>query len=77
MNNELMAQRHVMTHHALGTCINLTIFGNEYFSLLKKSMDLIDHYEDQLTVNRNESEVMSVNHGAGKPRKWYRQRLLI
>lgn len=69
MNNELMAQRHVMTHHALGTRINLTIFGNEYFSLLKKSMDLIDHYEDQLTVNRNESEVMSVNHGAGKTPK--------
>lgn len=69
MNNELMAQRHVMTHHALGTRINLTIFGNEYFSLLKKSMDLIDHYEDQLTVNRNESEVMSVNYGAGKTPK--------
>ena len=69
MNNELMAQRHVMTHHALGTRINLTIFGNKYFSLLKKSMDLIDHYEDQLTVNRNESEVMSVNHGAGKTPK--------
>ena len=69
MNNELMAQRHVMTHHALGTRINLTIFGNKYFSLLKKSMDLIDRYEDQLTVNRNESEVMSVNHGAGKTPK--------
>src|SRR5699024_11529606 len=33
------------------------------------SMDLIDHYEDQLTVNRNESEVMSVNHCAGKTPK--------
>ncbi|MCD7120933.1 FAD:protein FMN transferase [Limosilactobacillus agrestis] len=69
MNDQLMAQRHMMTHHALGTRINLTIFGNKYFSLLKKSMDLIDHYEDQLTVNRDQSEVMSVNQGAGKTPK--------
>lgn len=69
MNNELMAQRHVMTHHALGTRINLTIFGNKYFSLLKKSMDLIDRFEDQLTVNRNQSEVMSINLSAGKTPK--------
>ena len=68
-----MAQRHVMTHHALGTRINLTIFGNAHFALLKKSMDLIDHYEDQLTVNRDQSEVMSVNHGAGKTPKMVSQ----
>ncbi|MRN06103.1 FAD:protein FMN transferase [Lactobacillus sp. 0.1XD8-4] len=73
MNKELMAQRHVMTHHALGTRINLTIFGNAHFALLKKSMDLIDHYEDQLTVNRDQSEVMSVNHGAGKTPKMVSQ----
>lgn len=66
MDEELMAQRHVMTHHALGTRINLTVYGNQYFGLLKQSMDLIDHFEDQLTVNRDQSEVMSVNHGAGK-----------
>lgn len=69
MNEELMAQRHVMTHYALGTRINLTIYGNQHFFLLKKSMDLIDHYEDQLTVNRDQSEIMSINHGAGKTPK--------
>lgn len=69
MDKKLMAQRHVMTHHALGTRINLTIYGNQYFGLLKQSMDLIDHFEDQLTVNRDQSEVMSVNHGAGKTPK--------
>lgn len=73
MNNELMAQRHVMTHHALGTRIALTIYGNQYFGLLKKSMDLIDRFEDQLTVNRDQSEVMSVNHGAGKTPKMVSQ----
>lgn len=66
MEDELIAQRHTMTHHALGTRINLTIYGDQYFLLLQKSMDLIDHYEDLLTVNRDHSEVMSVNHGAGK-----------
>lgn len=69
MNKKLMAQKHVMTHHALGTRINLTVYGSQYFGLLKQSMDLIDRFEDQLTVNRDQSEVMSVNHGAGKTPK--------
>lgn len=68
-----MAQRHVMTHHALGTRITLTIYGNRYFGLLKQSMDLIDHFEDQLTVNRDQSEVMSVNRGAGRTPKMVSQ----
>lgn len=53
-------------HHALGTSITLQIFGSQDKSLLTKSFALIDHYEDLLTVNRDVSEVMDVNHAAGK-----------
>lgn len=63
---ELTAQRHSLIHHALGTRIVLTIYGDKYFPLLNQSMRLIDQYEDRLTVNRPESEVMSVNHAAGR-----------
>lgn len=69
MDEELFAQRHIMTHHALGTRIVLTIFGDRFFPVLQKSMDLIDGYEDRLTVNRDYSEVMAVNHAAGKTPK--------
>ncbi|RVU70450.1 MULTISPECIES: FAD:protein FMN transferase [Lactobacillus] len=56
------------THHALGTSITLQIFGmqEDKFGIIPKSFALIDHYEDLLTVNRDESEVMDVNHAAGK-----------
>ena len=66
MTNELVNQRHSMVHHALGTKIVLTLFGDRYYPLLARSMRLIDEYEDRLTVNRPESEVMSVYHAAGK-----------
>ena len=65
-SQDLMAQRHSLVHHALGTHIVLTIYGDQYFPLLQESMRLIDQYEDRLTVNRQESEVMSVNHAAGR-----------
>lgn len=63
---DLVAQRHSLVHHALGTRIVLTIYGDQYFPLLHESMRLIDQYEDRLTVNRPESEVMSINHAAGQ-----------
>lgn len=66
MISDLMRQRHSLVHHALGTRVVLTVYGDEYFPVLAESMRLIDGYEDRLTVNRNESEVMSVNHAAGK-----------
>ncbi len=53
-------------HHALGTSITLQIFGTQKRDLLQKSFELIDHYEDLLTVNRDESEVMDINHAAGE-----------
>lgn len=53
-------------HHALGTEIVLQLFGTRQRELLTSSFNLIDHYEDLLTVNRDHSEVMSVNHASGK-----------
>jgi FAD:protein FMN transferase len=52
-------------HHALGTSITLQIFGNPQENIISHSFALIDHYEDLLTVNRDQSEVMSVNYAAG------------
>lgn len=54
------------THHALGTRIVLTVYRNQDLPQLNAAVHLIDHYEDKLTVNRDVSEVMSVNHAAGQ-----------
>lgn len=63
---DLAKKQVVGHHHALGTSITLQLYGTQKEDLLQKSFDLIDHYEDLLTVNRDHSEVMSVNHAAGK-----------
>lgn len=65
MIKDLALEQVVGHHHALGTSITLQIFGAQDRKLLQKSFDLIDHYEDLLTVNRDESEVMDINHAAG------------
>ncbi|CCK85052.1 Thiamine biosynthesis protein ApbE [Lactobacillus equicursoris DSM 19284 = JCM 14600 = CIP 110162] len=63
------------THEAMGTHITLQIFGarEDPEGILQKSCDLIDHFEDILTVNRKPddpkyglSEVTRVNDAAGK-----------
>ena len=66
MIKDLALEQVVGHHHALGTSITLQIFGTQKRDLLQKSFELIDHYEDLLTVNRNESEVMDINHAAGE-----------
>ncbi|MBB1062444.1 FAD:protein FMN transferase [Limosilactobacillus sp. WF-MO7-1] len=66
MTNNLNQQRHSLVHHALGTKIVLTLFGDRFYPLLSRSMRLIDEYEDRLTVNRPQSEVMDVNYAAGR-----------
>ena len=66
MIKNLALEQQVGQHHALGTSITLQIFGARYKSVINDSFTLIDHYEDLLTVNRDESEVMDVNHAAGK-----------
>lgn len=65
MIKDLALEQVVGHHHALGTSITLQIFGTQKRDLLQKSFELIDHYEDLLTVNRDESEVMDINHAAG------------
>ena len=66
MIKNLALEQQVGQHHALGTSITLQIFGACDKSVINDSFTLIDHYEDLLTVNRDESEVMDVNHAAGK-----------
>ncbi|MCH4009742.1 FAD:protein FMN transferase [Companilactobacillus sp.] len=52
-------------YYALGTVINLSVAPPATEKDLDSAYQLIQHYEDKLTVNRAESEVMSVNHNAG------------
>ncbi|GAB6092348.1 FAD:protein FMN transferase [Furfurilactobacillus curtus] len=52
--------------HALGTNVQLSIFGANQRQWLTKAHELVINYEDQLTVNRNTSEVMAINQAAGK-----------
>ena len=66
MIKNLALEQQVGQHHALGTSITLQIFGARDKSVINDSFTLIDYYEDLLTVNRDESEVMDVNHAAGK-----------
>lgn len=57
--------KRVKTLHALGTRINLTVFGEGDDAPLRAAATLIQQEEDRLTVNRPVSEVMAVNHAAG------------
>ena len=59
-------QRRHQAHHALGTDIDLTLFGSDSDRYLTAACQLIDQYEDRLTVNRTASEVMAINHAAGQ-----------
>ncbi|CAJ1182361.1 FAD:protein FMN transferase [Companilactobacillus paralimentarius] len=52
-------------YYALGTLINLTVATPAGEKELDAAYDLIKNYEDKLTVNRDQSEVMSINHLAG------------
>lgn len=61
----LAARRLDKTYKALGTRIVLTAFGTATEADLDDAFTLIMRYEDLLTVNRANSEVMAVNHAAG------------
>jgi len=52
-------------YYALGTLINLSVAEPAGEKELAAGYDLIKNFEDKLTVNRAESEVMSVNQQAG------------
>jgi thiamine biosynthesis lipoprotein len=53
-------------HRALGTVINLSIAPTDPINVLEPTVRMIDEFEDHLTVNRQDSEVMEINHQAGK-----------
>ncbi|HIY91452.1 FAD:protein FMN transferase [Companilactobacillus sp. HBUAS56275] len=52
-------------YYALGTVINLTVATPAGEEELEAAYELIKNFEDKLTVNRDKSEVMSINHMAG------------
>lgn len=52
-------------YYALGTLINLSVAEPATVDDLDAAFSLIQHYEDKLTVNRDKSEVMSINQNAG------------
>lgn len=53
------------SYYALGTVINLSVATPATADDLEVGYKLIQNFEDKLTVNRTESEVMSINHQAG------------
>ena len=53
------------SYYALGTVIDLSVAEPSGVDDLEAGYKLIQNFEDKLTVNRNESEVMSINHNAG------------
>ena len=50
----------------MGATINLQTYGTQSNDIIDQSVKLINHYKKLLTVNRNQSELMSINHAAGK-----------
>jgi thiamine biosynthesis lipoprotein len=63
---QLAQKRRHIAHYGLGTDIDLTLFGSDTGDYLTQATKLIDQYEDRLTVNRSQSEVMAINHAAGQ-----------
>lgn len=53
------------SYYALGTEINLTIYPPASEEMLEAGYELIQDYENKLTVNRFQSEVMAINYLAG------------
>jgi thiamine biosynthesis lipoprotein len=58
-------QKIAKRYRALGTVIDLVVYGSSDENLLDDGFALIKHYEDIFTVNRENSELMKVNHAAG------------
>ena len=59
------ANKITKSYRALGTVIDLTIYGCQDEGILDQSYQLIKYYEDIFTVNREKSELMTVNQMAG------------
>ena len=72
MNNLEKVARKKLTksYQALGTVVTLTVYGCKEVTILDKTYQLIKDYEAIFTVNREQSELMSVNHNAAiEPRQ--------
>lgn len=63
---KIAEQRLTKQYYGLGTKITLTTFGATTENDLDAANELVVRYEDLLTVNRPDSEVMAVNDAAGK-----------
>ncbi len=61
----LASEKVAKRYRALGTVIDLAVYGTTDERLLDEAFGLIKHYEDMFTVNRENSELMDVNHAAG------------
>ena len=53
-------------YYGLGTLITLSLFGSSQNADLDQAAHLIQTYENLLTVNRPQSEIMAINHAAGQ-----------
>ncbi|MDO4455458.1 MAG: FAD:protein FMN transferase [Ligilactobacillus agilis] len=69
-NHEITAnlaqQTITKNYRGLGTQITLTAFGTANEKDLDDANELIKHYEDIFTVNREHSEIMDINQAAGQ-----------
>ena len=65
MGGKIAISKVTKRYRALGTVIDLTIFGQSDERLLDMAFGLIKHYEEVFTVNREHSELMKVNQAAG------------
>ncbi|WP_374285268.1 FAD:protein FMN transferase [Lactococcus sp.] len=66
MEKERAKKQIAKRYRALGTVIDLAVYGSTDENLLDGAFHLIQHYEYLLTVNRPLSELMTVNLAAGK-----------
>ena len=49
----------------LGTVITLQIYGDQNEKILDQSFDIISVYQDRITVNPDQSEVIEINNEPG------------
>lgn len=62
---KLAQQKVAKRYLALGTIIDLVLYGTADEEPLDAAFKLIQHYEALFTVNRSDSEILRVNHAAG------------
>ncbi|MFT8393379.1 MAG: FAD:protein FMN transferase [Liquorilactobacillus ghanensis] len=66
MIKNIAAQKLTQTKYGLGTLNTLTTFGTANQFILERSFELLAWYEDLLTINRAQSQVLAISMAAGK-----------